>query len=140
MRTCHLVVLSLLLGVAVPIMRVSAPEEPFHFLLGQLHVEHLGDLHLQHNYRIPRINQKERWKKPGVTKRCRLSWLTNNSPPPPPNAGGGRYWGSTYFKYIFHVKIQLFITLKYDQNLDSDPNPHRFGSWIPIRIVINEDL
>ncbi len=35
-----------------------------------------------------------------------------------------------YFKYIFHVKIQLFVTLKFD------PDPHWFGSLIRIRIRI----
>ncbi len=30
------------------------------------------------------------------------------------------FWPITYLKYIFHVKIQLFVTLTSDQ----DPNPH----------------
>jgi hypothetical protein len=38
----------------------------------------------------------------------------------------------TYSKYIFHVKIQLFVTLKSDQ----DPDPHWFGALIRIRIVL----
>jgi hypothetical protein len=32
----------------------------------------------------------------------------------------------TYFKHIFHVKIQLFATLKSDKHPDTDPQP--FGS------------
>jgi hypothetical protein len=35
----------------------------------------------------------------------------------------------TYLKYIFHVKILLFVTLKSDQ--DPDPGPHWFGSLDP---------
>jgi hypothetical protein len=35
----------------------------------------------------------------------------------------------TYLKYIFHVKIQLIVTLKSD--LDSDPDPHWFDSLDP---------
>jgi hypothetical protein len=32
-------------------------------------------------------------------------------------------------KYIFHVKIQLFVTAKSDHDLD--PDPHWFGSLVP---------
>jgi hypothetical protein len=32
-----------------------------------------------------------------------------------------------YIKYIFHVKIQIFVTTKSDQ----DPDPHWFGSLDP---------
>jgi hypothetical protein len=37
------------------------------------------------------------------------------------------FWPFTYFKYIFHVKIRLFVTLKSDQ----DPDPHWVGSLDP---------
>jgi hypothetical protein len=44
----------------------------------------------------------------------------------------------TYFNYIFHVKIQLFVTQKSEQ--DPDPDPPGFAlvlaSWIRIRIRI----
>jgi hypothetical protein len=33
--------------------------------------------------------------------------------------------------YIFMFKIQLFVTIKSDQNPDSDPDPHGFGSLDP---------
>jgi hypothetical protein len=36
---------------------------------------------------------------------------------------------NTYFKYIFHVTILLFATIKSDQ--DPDPDPHWFGSLDP---------
>ena len=32
------------------------------------------------------------------------------------------YYDNTYMKYISHVKIQLFVTAKSDQ--DPDPDPH----------------
>ncbi len=31
----------------------------------------------------------------------------------------------TYLKYIFHVKIQLFVTVKSDQG--PEPDPHGFA-------------
>jgi hypothetical protein len=89
--------LSLLLGVGVPLVGVGAPEKPLHLLLGQLHVEHLAQLlHLQHNYGLLSINQKERWKKPGVTKICRLSWLTNSTLEYEPKCGGGGLRGLSH--------------------------------------------
>jgi hypothetical protein len=41
----------------------------------------------------------------------------------------------TYYVIIFHVKIQLFVTAKSDQ--DPDPGPHWFGSLDPVQIQIN---
>jgi hypothetical protein len=35
----------------------------------------------------------------------------------------------TYIKYIFHVRIQLSVTLKSGQ--DPNPDPHWFGSLDP---------
>jgi hypothetical protein len=35
----------------------------------------------------------------------------------------------TLVGYIFHVKIQLFVTFKFDQ--DPKPDPHWFGSLEP---------
>jgi hypothetical protein len=37
------------------------------------------------------------------------------------------FWPNTYFKYIFHVNIQLLVTLKSEQ----DPNPDRDKKLIP---------
>ncbi len=55
----------------------------------------------------------------------------------------------TYIKNIFHVKIQLFVTTKSDQNLDLDPHwfgsldpdpaPHWGKSWIRNRIRIGSE-
>jgi hypothetical protein len=39
------------------------------------------------------------------------------------------YRTGTYLKYNFYVKIQLFVTLKFDH--DPDPDPRWFGSPDP---------
>jgi hypothetical protein len=44
----------------------------------------------------------------------------------------------TNFRYIFHVKNQLFVSFKSDQ--DPDPDPHWSGFLDPDRVETNGDL
>ncbi len=63
------------------------------------------------------------WK---LTKIYNSTWLTAFK------KGFLTYYLLSEFQYIFHEKIQLFVLLKSDQDLD--PDPHWFGSLDPDRI------
>ncbi len=48
-------------------------------------------------------------------------------------------WHIIYTKYIIHVKVQLFVTVKIRIRIRMDPVRIEGESWISIRIETNAD-